>query len=240
MVDIFNKYAKQFDMNTKEIIFKYHHSFRVSDIARNIAISLNLSDEDIKLAKNCGLLHDIARFKQFTEYKTYIDANSFDHGDVGYEILKELLEDSNDKDIILMATKYHNKYELGNVDDRTKLFCNIVRDADKLDIIKEQGNFMNDEEIIIKKELIDAIYNDKICHNKDVKTNTDVILRMLSWVNDFNFDYSYQFLIDNNIIENKFNLLNLYGQREDMEKLKDFIYNKINNKLGGNYGRKSK
>ena len=223
MKDLFNEYAKKFDLSIKEIMFKYHHSFRVADIAKEIAISLNLSNEDIELAYNCGLFHDIGRFRQYNEYKTYIDRNSFDHGDIGYEELKKIL----DNEIIQLATKYHNKYELPDLDERTKLFFNIVRDADKLDIIKEQGNMMNDSEIILKKELLDAIYNNKMCKNTDIKSNTDVILRMLSWVNDFNFDYSYQYLLDNNIIENKFNLLNLYGENKDVNKLKEYILKRV-------------
>ena len=236
MIDLFNKYAKQFDLTIKPIIDKYHHSFRVAELAKNIAISLNLSEDDIKLAYNCGLLHDIARFKQYSEYQTYIDEKSFDHGDIGYEILTKLLEDEN-KDIILKATKYHNKFMVENEDEKTMLFCNIVRDADKLDIIKEQGNAIYDNEIIIKNNLLDDIYNNKICQNKDVNTNTDVILRMISWINDYNFKYSYQYLIDNNILENKFNLLNIYGEKEEVKKLKEYVYNKINNILGGNYGK---
>lgn len=236
MIELFNNYAKQFDLTVPEIIGKYHHSFRVAEFAKNIAISLALTEDDIELAYNCGLLHDIARFKQYSKYHTYIDEKSFDHGDVGYDILNELLDDDN-KDIILKATKYHNKYKIDNVDERTKLFCNIVRDADKLDIIKEQGQFINDKKIIIKDILLNDIYNNKICENKNVTNSTDDVIRMISWINDFNYNYSLQYLIDNNILENKFNLLNIYGELDEVKKLKDYVYKEINNKLGGNYGK---
>ena len=239
MINIFNEYVKQYDLTVKEIIGKYHHSFRVMDIATNIAKSLNLSEEDIKLASICGLFHDIARFKQFTEYNTFIDRNSFDHGDIGEEILKDLLKDYEYLDIVLLATKYHNKFEIPKLSERETLFCKIIRDADKLDIIREQHNFMNDKEIIIKPKLLNDIYNNRICKNNDVKTDTDVLLRMLSWINDFNYEYSYQFLIDNNIIENKINLLNLYGERKEVEELYKYINNKIEKILGGNYERKN-
>ena len=231
MIELFNKYAKSFDLTVPAIMGKYHHSFRVMEYAKEIAVSLNLSEKDIELASNCGLLHDIARFKQYTEYQTYYDEKSFDHGDVGYDILNELLDDNEDKDIILVATKYHNKYALNELDDRTKLFCNIVRDADKLDIIKEQCNQMNDKEIIIKKELLDDIYNGRICSNKSINSNTDSILRQISWINDFNFRYSFKYIKDKGIIQNKFNLLSIYGETDDINKLKEFVFNKIEERI---------
>lgn len=234
MKDLFNTYVKSFDLTVKEILGKYHHSFRVMEFAKEIAISLGLSDKDIELASICGLLHDIARFKQYTEYQTYKDRDSFDHGDVGYNILKnELLKDynGNDKEIILTTTKYHNKFSLPHLDDRTLLFTNIVRDADKIDITIEQNNKMDDKEVILKKEMVDDILNNKLCKNKDIITDTDFILRELSWVNDLNFKYSFEYLKNNNIFENKFNLLRLYGETDDIKffisKIKDIIYYKI-------------
>ena len=229
MIKKFNEYAKTFDLTIKPIMSKYHHSFRVMEFACNIAKSLNLSEEDILLAKNCGLLHDIARFKQWTLYNTYTDLKSIDHGDEGYNILNEYFFDENtlDRNIILLTTKYHNKYELPNLDYKTDLFCKIIRDADKLDILKEQYLEIKDNEIIINKELLEDIKNDKICRNELVKTSTDGMLRALSWINDLNFKYSYDYLINNNIIENKLNLFSLYGETEEIKDLKKTIYDKI-------------
>ena len=39
------------------------------------------SAKEIELAGLIGLLHDIARFEQFTKYQTFNDRLSFDHGD---------------------------------------------------------------------------------------------------------------------------------------------------------------
>ena len=114
--EIFDKYYSQFDNSEYWIKYKYDHTMRVVEYAKQIAISLNLSDEDVELAKLCGLFHDVSRFKQWAEYKTYVDLNSFDHGDMGYEILKEL---GIDNEIILISTKVHNKYEVPEeLDDR--------------------------------------------------------------------------------------------------------------------------
>ena len=230
MIKRFNEYAKTFDLTVKPIMSKYHHSFRVMEFAIEIAKSINLNEKDIELARICGLLHDIARFRQWTDYNTYIDRKSIDHGDLGHDILNDYFlkdYDEIEKNIILTATKYHNKYELPELDDRVSLFCKIVRDADKLDILKEQYNKIIDNEIILKKELIDDILNNKICRNEFIKTSTDGMLRALSWVNDLNFEYSYDYLLNNHIIEDKLNLLSIYGETDEIKEFKKIIYKKI-------------
>ena len=225
----FNDYAKGYDLKVKPIMGKYHHSFRVMELCNEIAISENLSEEDIFLANICGLFHDIGRFNQWTLHETYEDALSFDHGDEGYKVLLEnnFLEE-NIKNIVLMSVKYHNKYNIDNsLDDRTKLFCNIVRDADKLDIIREQCNVIKQNKIILKEELLNDIYNETICKNNYIFNEVDSILRMLSWIFDYNFKYSYQFLLDKDIIKKKFDLLEIYGETEELNKLKTYIFKEI-------------
>lgn len=230
-IDEFNKYAKTFDLTIKQIIYKYHHSFRVMEIAKEIALSLNLNKEEIELATICGLFHDIGRFRQWTEYETYRDQDSIDHGDLGSEILKDFLNNYKDKDIVIKATKYHNKYDVPELDERTTLFCNIVRDADKLDIMREQTNEIYQKEIILKPELLTDIDNKIICQNKNIENEVDTIIRELSWVFDLNFKYSFKFLKDKKIIENKLNLLKIYGETEEIKKLETTINNEIEKRL---------
>lgn len=236
-IKIFNKYVKIFNLKNKNIIRKYHHSFRVMEFCKEIARSLNLNEQDTNIACLCGLLHDIARFEQWTIFETYNDINSFDHGDYGYKILKEndfikeFTDDGEIISIVLDSVKYHNKLLVPELNKRNMLFVNIVRDADKLDIIKEQGNEIHENKILLNKKMLQSIYNKKICKNEDVKKETDYIIRMISWVFDFNFKYSYEYLVDNKIIEKKFNLLEIYGETEEIKKLKQFIYERIGEKL---------
>lgn len=231
---IFNQYVKEYDLKEPMIILKFHHSYRVMEICKDLALYLKLNDEDIELAMLIGLLHDIARFDQWTDYHTFVDRKSFDHGDEGYNILvkddfiKQFTNDEEKIKIILKAVKNHNKYVIeSNLDDRTKLFCKIVKDADKLDISKEQANDIKESEIIIKKELLEDIYNQRMARNEYTSNDVDEIIRIISWVFDYNFKYSYHFLLDQNIIKKKFDLLEMYGETEELEKLKNFIFNEI-------------
>lgn len=87
-IKIFNDYVKSFDLSNDMIKNKYDHSFRVMKRAEEIAISLNLNEEDIHIASLAGLLHDIGRFNQVKYYDTFEDKKSFDHGDEGYRVLE--------------------------------------------------------------------------------------------------------------------------------------------------------
>lgn len=61
-------------------------------ISKRIAKGMKLTQEEIDIATLIGLLHDIARFEQYTKYHTFKDAESIDHGDLGAEILKKTLK----------------------------------------------------------------------------------------------------------------------------------------------------
>mgnify|MGYP003206900974 FL=1 len=113
MIDItranlaFEEYIKNYDIKNKMIKLKVDHIKRVSKIAKQIAINLNLSREDIELAELIGLLHDIGRFEQVKRYNTFWDQRSVSHGLLGVEVLFEdnrirnfIISDKYDKIII--------------------------------------------------------------------------------------------------------------------------------------------
>ena len=85
--DAFNEYAMTFDMNIEMIKYKFNHSYRVVHQAEMIAHDENLSEEDMYLASLIALLHDYARFEQWSKYETFNDAKSFDHGDYAAKLL---------------------------------------------------------------------------------------------------------------------------------------------------------
>lgn len=83
---LFDDYVKKYDFTNEKIELKYHHSYRVQALSEMIAKDLKMNERDMYLASIIGLFHDIARFKQITEYNTFLDSISFDHGDVGADI----------------------------------------------------------------------------------------------------------------------------------------------------------
>lgn len=223
----FIRYAKTFDLKNPNIMRKFHHSFRVMEYSCEIAQSLKLSDEDIEIAMIIGLLHDISRFKQWTIYGTYNDHESFDHGDEAVKILDELNILNDNKVLIKKAIKNHNKaYIEDGLKERELLFTKIIRDADKIDIIKEQGTFLNKNYKDIDINIVNDFYDMKLTNNLCVKEDIDHIIRMISFVYDFNFKYSFDLMINENIIKNKFNLLiNYCDNRKLIENMEDFLFN---------------
>lgn len=200
----FIKYTNNYKPYGRMIELKIKHTKRVTKIAEKIADSLELSKEEKETALLCGLLHDIGRFEQYKEYQTYDDKKSIDHGNLGYKILKEkdylsvYTTNEKYKNSILKSVKYHNKYSIPkNLSKQDKLFCNIARDADKIDILYlyTNGTFkVESNDTKMTKEVLDTLRKQQSLSIEIVKTKADRLAVCLAFVFDFNFKYSFQFL----------------------------------------------
>lgn len=218
---LFNNYVKTFDYKDKMILDKFHHTYRVMDFCKQIALSIHA---DTKIAQLCGLFHDIGRFEQYQKYQTYFDVCSVDHGDLGVSILKEHFNSIENYDLILFATKNHNKLIIEETEDSKKLlFTKIVRDADKLDIMKEQGLIIKDLKATVNEEILSQLFSNQLVHDQTLKTDVDYVFRLLGFIYDINFKYTYQYILNNHIIENKINLLECYIEDERLEELKKHL-----------------
>lgn len=140
---VFDEYVSNYNAEDEKIKLKIYHTYRVSEICERIAKSLGFSSEDIDLAWLMGMLHDIGRFEQEKQYGTFDDANSVDHAKFGVKILfeegmiRKFTCDTECDELIRAAISYHNMFEIPeDITDRTKDFSNILRDADKIDILK--------------------------------------------------------------------------------------------------------
>lgn len=144
----FASYVSAYDMKDSKIALKAVHTYRVAELCRSIAEDIGLSKEDRFVAWMSGMLHDIGRFEQIRRYHTFVDADSIDHAllstqilfgenqeDVG--IIREFIQDDAYDDLLYTAIRYHSAYRLPeNLTDRQKMFCDILRDADKIDIFR--------------------------------------------------------------------------------------------------------
>ncbi|MCR5000427.1 MAG: HD domain-containing protein [Lachnospiraceae bacterium] len=142
----FLDYAAAFDASDIMIKTKIYHTMRVADNAERIASKEGLDRDDTDLARFLGLLHDFGRFEQVKRYGTYSDIHSVDHAELGADILFKDQEiqrfipagfDPKDSRLVETAIRAHNKLIIPeDTDDRTRLFCEILRDADKIDILR--------------------------------------------------------------------------------------------------------
>ena len=107
--------------------------------------------------------------------------------------------------IILKSVKYHNKYKVpNNLSDRNKLFINITRDADKIDILNIFASKIleinYDNNIEINKKVYNLLLNKKQIDRHYIKSNTDNIGVIIGMIFDLNYKKSYQIIKDNDYI----------------------------------------
>ena len=236
----FKNYTSNYLDYGKMITLKINHTLRVVDLCEKIAKSLNMSEEEIFIAKIIGLLHDIGRFDQWKEYKTFRDAESIDHAELGVTILekdnylRKYIKDDKYDQIILDSIKYHNKVNIpDNLDSKTSIFSKLIRDADKLDILY----LYIDKEIDIELEneftdtTFNLIKNKKAVNRPDIKTKTDRLAVSLGFIFDINYKYSFEFLKEkdyyNQIIDYYKSKLDNEIFKEQLEEMRKIINNYI-------------
>lgn len=148
VLQAFKSYISAYDPQNPKIALKVAHTYRVADLCDDIARSLDLAPYEVDLAWLCGILHDAGRFEQVRRYNTFVDARSVSHAKLGAEVLfqnaagpaggiRNYVHPSSDDETIRTAVAHHSDLALPNdLDPRTLRLCNIVRDADKIDILK--------------------------------------------------------------------------------------------------------
>lgn len=205
---IFKKYVENYNLDNDKIKLKYDHSLRVCELCKDIAISLKLNEEDVKIAELLGLLHDFGRFEQIKLYDTFDDQKSVNHAILGIEELEKygfdkFVEDKKIQNLITKAILNHNKTFIENgLTEKELLFCKIIRDTDKIDIF----NIIKDQNYISTNEnLNDEIYNRIINCQVDFEHNVNTLEKYIvtvAMIYDINFPWSYKYLSKKNYILN--------------------------------------
>lgn len=139
----FADYAAHYNAADAKVKLKIDHTYRVAALCARIAQSLDLPPEDVDLAWLSGILHDVGRFEQLRRYNTFIDAQSVSHAALSVAVLfdegriRDYLDDAGADALLRTAVEWHSAFRLPEaLDDRTRLFCQILRDADKIDILR--------------------------------------------------------------------------------------------------------
>lgn len=233
--EAFAKYVNNYDTDHNLIKLKYNHSLRVAENSRCVAVSLGLSNEEVALAELIGLLHDIGRFEQIKIYDIANDIKTEDHGDWGAitlfkdNLIRDFIKTNKYDDIIKQSIKAHNKPVIPNdYNQQEKLYSQIVRDADKMDIIYLLTN--NELNIMVPNEalsdpVVESILNETYINKKDVVTDLDKMLLHLALIYDLNFSYSFNVIKENNYIPMIIDLLKLKEPKSITlcNKIKEFM-----------------
>lgn len=216
-------YMKSFYTDDKEvqqgILLKEKHTGYVTSNCVELAKFLKLTTHDAELVEIIGLFHDVGRFRQYSLYKTFNDADSEDHANLALKVIDELEFfkelTSPDYELVKFAIQNHNKMTIAATDDERKLFfAKIIRDADKLDIYRVLEPFLAQENADklpnfikgrarpdISPDFVENFVMGKQADYKKIRTNGDRKIVRLMWIYDINFKWTMQRIVERGYIE---------------------------------------
>ncbi len=218
----FLQYARGFLTDERDysrnIQLKITHTLVVRRECRHIADSEQWNEADGEIGEIIGLLHDYGRFEQFRQYRTFADAQSLNHGELSAELVEKhhLLDamSAADRATVLTAILNHNKRLLpDDLSERDRMFSGLVRDADKLDIMRVLMEYYADQcrnEAVtmgllhvqeVSPEVLAQLQAHESPRYQSLRTIPDFVLMTLSWAYDLNFKYSRREYIRRGLLE---------------------------------------
>lgn len=221
--DWFYTYCGSFSLSVDEdqrnIELKRIHTQKVCLNAERIAQDLNLDTHAFALATAAALFHDVGRFPQYERYKTFDDSISENHATLGSRVLLEHKVlgrlHKTDQDIIIRTVMLHNVFSLPqDLDDETRLFAQLVRDADKLDILRVFVEYYEEDEQSrsgavalglpatpgYSHGILSCLKNGTMAQKAMLKNQNDFKMLQLTWVYDLNFSTSFEMLVERDLI----------------------------------------
>lgn len=211
--EAFDSYVAAYDATNPRIALKVEHTLRVAELCERIAREAGFTPAGVDLAWLCGLLHDIGRFEQLRRWDTFSDAASTSHAALGVEVLFgskgdtgvadddgsaagtigiiHRFIDPNDEleEVIRAAVGFHSDYRLPeDLNVRTHAICDVVRDADKLDILRVAStdtvetvlNATEDELLAsaVSPTIEDAFFEHRTAHYSERVTPVDYLVNL--------------------------------------------------------------
>lgn len=217
--DYCDSYTTSSTEDQRNITVKRDHTHEVRLNAVQIARDLRLDAPQTLLAEAIALFHDVGRFPQYRQFKTFDDSISVNHAALGAKVLLEnrVLRDlpRRDQDIIIRAVTLHNVFFLPEgLDEETLLFSRLIRDADKLDILRVVIEYFQQEPerradaVALglpdhpgySDEVLSCVHQKKMAMKSMLTTQNDFKLLQLTWLYDLNFDGSLRIVATRNYI----------------------------------------
>ena len=240
-----------FDINDEKINHKVNHTYQVVNNAKYICENLKSDNLNTDIAMVIALLHDIGRFTQAKEMKTFReDITNYDHATLGVKLLFEQKEirkfvKNNEYDnIIKKAIGNHSKYIIDETElsEIELLHCKIIRDADKIDSYRAKtvddiytmANIYSEdiENSLITEKVYSDFMNEKTIFSKDRKTGIDIWISYIAFIFGLEFKCSYELIKKKNYVNKLFDRFNYKSEDEKMHILRKkelaYLESKIN------------
>ena len=193
---------------------KERHTHAVVRNAQRLCAVLGWGRQETAIARTVALLHDVGRFEQMRRYGTFRDDLSEDHAELGLKTIEKegLLEGmgTRERTLITTAIYWHNKPEHAlprSLDEASWRQVKLIRDADKIDIIKvvheteqeENKEALSTASGVDDEERLSDHVRELVMRGEDIKkqelhTSLDNKAFMLNWIHQFYYDQSVKVL----------------------------------------------
>lgn len=182
---------------------------------------------DISLAARIGaVLHDVGRFPQYRQFRSFRDRDTANHAllSVRHLLREDMLRGvpGSIRRLVLGAVYLHNKKELPQrLHPELLQTVRVLRDADKLDIMRIMVNHFSKEgpehaEVALEakpspdqytRAVYDLVLARQPSDYRMIVWHNDFKLMILGWLYDFNFRSSLRLLRDQGQYQRIFTLL---------------------------------
>ena len=244
--EVFIKYASQYDLEDPKIRLKVDHTLRVASLCERIAHSLQIPEEDVRIAFMTGILHDIGRFEQVRIYHTFRDGLSVNHAHLSADLLfrEDLIREYpvNEKDYPLVenAIRLHNAYRLPDtLSQRERMFCQILRDADKIDILRVNRETPMEEiydlptEAFLTSEISDKVFEDLMAcrdvNRQNSRTGIDFLMGHIAFAFGLVYPESFRIVKEQGYLDQ---MLSLESRNEPTRMRMEHVRRKVLEYIG--------
>lgn len=224
---LFTRWFKQYTRTFREtnpthqqsLDLKEEHTFEVCSITDRITLALRLPENTRRIAAAIALFHDLGRFPQYQRYRTFHDLASENHAKLSlreltkHQVLHAL--EPAERHLICRAIILHNRRRLPcHLDPETLLHCRLIRDADKVDILRVMAKEYTMPETHqnpvvtlglspkpnIRDEVYHSLFKGPTMSYNDLATTNELKLLQMSWVFDINFHPTFEILKEKNFL----------------------------------------
>lgn len=229
------------------LAMKQEHTARVVELVSSLAEAEGLTKEMVHLCRITAWLHDVGRFPQFFHYRTFSDAQSCSHAELSVREselgpLSWLCPD--EAHLVRTAVALHSAYALpADLTGQIRLVCQLLRDADKLDIWQivlqhyEEGTPPQSQALGADLALegwnptfVEALLASRCAVTADKKSITDLRLLQLGWVFDISSTYAYRYIWQQGYIER---LLAFLPAHEAMNRIRRHLRDYLDKRVRG-------
>ena len=246
----FEEYTSNYDISDEKVKLKIEHTYRVCDLCEQIAAQSGFDQNEKELAWLTGLLHDVGRFEQLRRYGTFVDAESIDHAEFGADILfkenkiRDYIDDDAEDALLEKAVRCHSAYRVPTeYSERERKFADVLRDADKIDILKVNILFPLEEiynvttqelkNCTVTPEVMQAFHEGHAVLRSLKKTPVDNVVGHISLVYELVYPVSTQIMYEQGYLEKLMDFhSNLKETNQQFDEIRQTMRKYVTEKMG--------